>query len=332
MSGLFGRQSFPHHGVRFLLGAALAIFYIDAFLFGAPWHIVCLLTLVGLISFLGLWFAVEHGALSPIGWKDVFWSVLSTAFVLILLHLGIQSVILAAGLIGVLGGCLELLFPHGLFKGMSPAFYCGAFVGMTSESVLIDPVFVVLAGALAGGFWSLFRHSWIGIGGKMGVMAFFAVFISIGLAIIFGRAAPGVRPDALPSLETPMILVASVLSPFLTHWLAYRRQWGVVLGSALPSASVALILLVLIHPFHDFPGRLEAAWMGASFVGMTNLNSRELPAWTLGVMGLCFGSLSLCFEPSLVGVGGDLGVTAAISAFSVLGIRLIHRGLVRDAS
>ncbi len=332
MSVLFGRQSLTHHGVRFLLGVALAIFYIDAFLFGAPWHIVCLLTLLGLISFLGLCQAVEHGGLSPIGWRDVFGSTLSTILVLILLYLGVKSVILAAGLIGVLGGCLELLFPDGIFKDMSPAFYCGAFVGMTSESVLIDPAFVVLGGALAGGFWSLFRHSWIGIGGKMGTMAFFAVYVAIGLAMVFGRAAPGVRPDALPPLETPIILVASFLSPFLTHWLAYRRQWGVVLGSALPSASVALILLFLIHPFHDFSGRLEAAWMGASFVGMTNLNTRKLPAWTLGVMGLCFGLLTLCFEPSFVGVGGDLGVTAAVSAFSVLGIRLIHRGLVRDAS
>ena len=251
---------------------------------------------------------------------------------LVLLHLGVQSVVLAAGLIGILGGCLELLFPHGFFRGIAPAFYCGAFVGMTSESVLIDPEFVVLAGALAGGFWSLLRHSWIGIGGKMGTMAFFAVFIAIGLAIVFGRAAPGVRPAALPPLGALMILVASVLSPFLTQWLAYRRQWGVVLGSALPSASLALILLFLIHPFHDFSGRLAAAWMGASFVGMTNLNTRDLPTWTLGVMGLCFGLLTLCFEPSLLGVGGDLGATAAVSVFSVLGIRLIHRGLVRDAS
>ena len=78
MSGLFGRQFLPHHGVRFFLGAALAIFYIDAFLFGATWHVLFLLALVGLISFLGLWLAVEHGALSPIGWMDVFWSTLST--------------------------------------------------------------------------------------------------------------------------------------------------------------------------------------------------------------------------------------------------------------
>jgi hypothetical protein len=316
MTLLLGRRLLPHHVVRFVLGAALTVFFIDAFLLGAPWHAIVLLSLLGLASFWGLWVAVEHGALAPIHWGDVLCSGLSTFLVLILLHSGMHSVVLAAGLIGSLAGWLELRFPQGVFLGVAPACYCGVFVGMTSESVLINPLFIVLAGGLAGGFWSLLRHSWIGIGGKMGPMAFFAVFVAIGLAIVFGRAAPGVRPNALPSLETPMILVASVLSPFLTHWLAYRRQWGVVLGSALPSASVALILLFLIHPFYDFSGRVEAAWMGASFVGMTNLNTRELPAWTLGVMGLCFGLLTLCFEPSLVGVGGDLGVTAAVSAAS----------------
>ena len=288
-----------------------------------------LLSLVGLMSFLGLWLAVEHVALSPLSWRDVLWSTLSTILVLILLHSGIQSVVLAAGLIGILGGCLELLFPHGFFRGMSPAFYCGAFVGMTSESVLIDPAFIVLAGGVAGGFWSLLRNNWIGIGGKMGTMSFFAVFIAIGLAILFGRAAPGVRPDALPPLGMLMILLASILAPFLTQWLAYGRRWGVVLGSALPSASVALVLLFLVHPFSGFYDRIAATWMGASFVGMTNLNNQELPAWTLVFMGLCFGSLTLCFEPALLGIGGDLGATAAISVFSVLGIRLLHRGLVR---
>ena len=332
MSGSFGRPFLPHHFVRFFLGTALAFFYIDAFLFGAPWVTMFLLSLVGLISFLGLYLAVEHGALSAIRWRDVLWGTLSTTLMLILLHSGIQSVVLAAGLIGILGGCLELLFPYDFLKGMSPAFYCGAFVGMTSESVLIDPAFIILAGGVAGGFWSLLRHSWIGIGGKMGTMSFFAVFVAIGLALLFGRAGPGVRPAALPPVGMLMILLASTLSPFLTQWLAYGRRWGVVLGSALPSAAVALVLLFLVHPFHGFYGRIAAAWMGASFVGMTNLNSQELPAWTLGVMGLCFGLLTLCFEPALLGIGGDLGATAAVSVFSVLGIRLLYRGLDRHAS
>jgi hypothetical protein len=69
--------------------------------------------------------------------------------------------------------------------------------------------------------------------------------------------------------------------------------------------------------------------MGASFVGMTNLSIRELPVWTIVLMGLGFGILTLSFEPSLLGIGGDLGATAAISVLSILGVRLIHRGLRR---
>lgn len=62
MSGLFGHQFLPHHCVRCLLGTALAIFFIDAFLFGAPTHSMVLLALIGLMSFLGLWVAVEYVA------------------------------------------------------------------------------------------------------------------------------------------------------------------------------------------------------------------------------------------------------------------------------
>ena len=329
MTLLLGRRLLPHHVVRFVLGAALTVFFIDAFLLGAPWHAIVLLSLLGLASFWGLWVAVEHGALAPIHWGDVLCSGLSTFLVIILLHSGMHSVVLAAGLIGSLAGWLELRFPQGVFLGVAPACYCGVFVGMTSESVLINPLFIVLAGGLAGGFWSLLRHSWIGIGGKMGTMALFAVVLAIGLARAFGGVGPGVELSALPLVWNLIILSASILSPLLTQWLAYRCQWGVVLGSALPSALVALILLILIQPSHGYSARLAAVWMGASFVGMTNLSIWKLPAWSLAVMGLCFGFLTLSFEPSLLGIGGDLGATAAISVLSFLGVRLFHRGLCR---
>jgi len=327
MPDLLGRRPFSSHSVRCCLAAALAFFYIDAFLLGAPWHVMVFLSLVGLASFCGLWLAVEHGSLSPLSWRDVLCGLLSTFFVLILLHSGLHSVVLAASLIGSLGGWLELRLSHHHFQGMAPACYCGAFVGMTSESVLIDPVLIVLAGGLAGGFWSLLRQSWIGIGGKMGTMAFLAVVLTIGLSIAAGHVGPGVKLASLPIEAVLSILVASVLSPLITQWLSFRCQFGVVLGSALPSALVALILLLFSHSFVPYSGRLAAAWMGASFVGMTNLSIRELPVWTLVLMGLGFGILTLSFEPSLLGIGGDLGATAAISVLSILGVRLIHRGL-----
>ena len=64
--------------------------------------------------------------------------------------------------------------------------------------------------------------------------------------------------------------------------------------------------------------------MGASFVGMT-APARLTPHPTLQLlgMGLLFGLFSLGFEPSLAGLGGDLGATAAMSVFAILGLQRI---------
>ena len=40
-------------------------------------------------------------------------------------------------------------------------------------------------------------------------------------------------------------------------------------------------------------------------------------------MGLLFALLSFSFAPRLAGIGGDLGLTAAVSVFAVLGARVL---------
>lgn len=40
-------------------------------------------------------------------------------------------------------------------------------------------------------------------------------------------------------------------------------------------------------------------------------------------MGLLFALLSFSFAPRLAGIGGDLGATAAVSVFAVLGARVL---------
>ena len=108
------------------------------------------------------------------------------------------------------------------------------------------------------------------------------------------------------------MVVVAVLSSQLTHWLSYRRGIGAVLGSALPSLPAGLLL----------SAPLAAAWMGASFVGMTApARLAPHPSPLMLAMGLLFGLFSLGFEPTLAGLGGDLGATAAMSVFGVLGLR-----------
>ena len=49
------------------------------------------------------------------------------------------------------------------------------------------------------------------------------------------------------------------------------------------------------------------------------------PVPLLLAMGLLFALLSLSFAPRLAGIGGDLGATAAVSVFAVLGARVLVR-------
>ena len=57
------------------------------------------------------------------------------------------------------------------------------------------------------------------------------------------------------------------------------------------------------------------------------LGPQPLP-W-LVAMGLLYTALSLCFNPGLLGIGGDLGAKAAVSVLAVLGARALLPGLRR---
>ena len=167
---------------------------------------------------------------------------------------------------------------------------------------------------------ALLNNSWGGIGGKLGTTAFLAVAAASALALSMGAIGPGAPIDAYSPIERVGVLIAALLSPLVTQTLSFRYRLGVVLGSSLPS----LLLAVLLTP------PLAAAWLGGSFVGMTapeRLGAQPLP-WLLA-MGLLFATFSLCFQPGLGGIGGDLGATAAVSVFAVLGARALLPGLRR---
>lgn len=226
------------------------------------------------------------------------------------------SVVLATALVGAAGGALEAAGrSRHRWQGVAAPVYCGAFAGMTSQLVLGHPAWVVLAGGLAGLVLSVLSDSWSGIGGKLGTTAFLGVVGVMGLAVVSGAIGAGAPLHAFTGVERWLVLIASLLSPLLTHRLSYYWGFGVVLGSALLPPSLELA-----------PGPLAAMWLGASFVGMTapeRLAPRPLPL--LLAMGLLFALLSLSFAPRLAGIGGDLGVTAAVSVFAVLGARVLVR-------
>ncbi|MEB3331954.1 MAG: hypothetical protein VKI83_05630 [Synechococcaceae cyanobacterium] len=305
--------------VALLMAGVLLLFYVDGFVLGAPLLLLLAFALLGLPVLAGF---LHHGDHGPAGAPHPRPVLLAAAGALLVLALSrglLLSVVLAAALVGCVGALLERLSRgRGPWRDGAAPIYCGAFAGMTSELVLRHPGWVLLAGALAGLLFALLGNSWRGIGGKLGSTAFLAVALVCALAGAVGALGAGAHLHNFTTVERALLIAFALVSPLLTHWLSYPRGFGAVLGSALPSLVVALVA----------PLPLAAVWLGASFVGMTSpdrLPGRH-PQPGLLAMGLMFGLFSLGFEPRLAGLGGDLGATAAVSVFAVLGAHALLSG------
>lgn len=302
-----------------LMAAVFAIFYLDAFVVGASGPEVVAFILLGVLTVVGFRQHADHG---PHRWPAVLPIVLGAlgaTAVQALSREGLMAMVPATALVGCLGALLERR--SGAMSLAAP-LYCGAFAGMTSKLVLHHPGWLVLAGALAGAMLTLLSNSWGGIGGKLGTTAFLSVFGICGLAWAFGALGAGVPLHAYSAAERLGVVIAAVASPLLTHWLSERCALGPIQGSALPSLLVGLLLPLLAAPLGITPQPLAVVWLGSSFVGMTaHERLGRHPQAMLIAMGLLFALFSLSFEPRLAGIGGDLGATAAVSVFTVLGAR-----------
>ena len=299
------------------MAGLVLVFYVDAFLVGAPVGPAVGFGVVGLVVLIGFLHHADHGDVGQVGTSTPLLAAAAALAVLALSRgLGCPTVFSAAA-VGSAGGVAELA-GRSRWGGLGAAVYCGAFAGMTSGQVLAHPAWVGLAGALAGVLLEVLQRSWAGIGGKLGSTAFLAVFGVVGITTALGVQGPGAHLHHYSDGEKITLVLMALLSSQLTQWLSYRRGIGAVLGSAAPSVVAGWLL----------PVPIAAAWMGASFVGMT-APGRLTPHPTVQLlgMGLLFGLFSLGFEPSLAGIGGDLGATAAMSVFAVLGLqRLVAWG------
>jgi hypothetical protein len=314
------------------MAGMVLVFYVDAFLVGAPIHLALPFALLGVVVLVGFLQHADHGPVGTIRATTPLIAGLAALAVLGLTRGLAMPVVLSAAAVGSIGGLAEVA-ARGRMVGLGAAVYCGAFAGMTSELVLVHPAGVLLAGAVAGLLLELLQGSWAGIGGKLGSTAFLGVLSVCGVALALGRLGPGVRLHSYSAPERLAVVLVALLAPQITHRLSYgsgTRQGngtgqgngkgqgiGVVLGSALPSLLAGALL----------PAPLAAVWMGGSFVGMSAPpRLAPHPRLLLLAMGLLFGLFSLGFEPTLAGIGGDLGATAAMAVFAVLGLRRLLPG------
>jgi hypothetical protein len=94
------------------------------------------------------------------------------------IHANLGSV-LAAGITGTLASFLPLINKKSVYLKKLPAtIYCGSFVGMSSIIVAPSISFVVLAGIWASVFFVLSKNLFVGIGGKLGTIAFGGVVMA----------------------------------------------------------------------------------------------------------------------------------------------------------
>lgn len=218
-----------------------------------------------------------------------------------LVYFGLTSAVVAAAIVGLV---FAIIVAAGRLKSMAeflPMLYMGTFVGMSNLKSLSLPIAVlslVLASVGALLVTQLLAKRFIGMGGKLGLIAFVAgvpVMLTQGLAVP-GKALP-VDGNALVSM-TAIAMIVLMISVYL------RKQVASPVG-----ISALISLLGALTPY-------PALVMSASFAGMSS--DQNLSAWRLGAIALVFaGVYGLCFG-LVQGIGGWLGLLACVSVLIVV--------------
>ncbi|WII72357.1 hypothetical protein QJS83_00565 [Bdellovibrio sp. 22V] len=108
------------------------------------------------------------------------------------------------------------------------------------------------------------------------------------------------------------VLAVSVIAAELTFFLIHKKQMSTVRASS--ATSLVFAVLVSALPI-SFVGALQAAFFGATFVGMTD---KSRMGWKRVFMAsLIFGLIFTFLIPLVKGYGGGLGA-AAFAACAVV--------------
>ncbi|MBG0771094.1 MAG: hypothetical protein H0S82_05260 [Anaerolineaceae bacterium] len=217
--------------------------------------------------------------------------------------------VVAASLVGIVA--------HLVVPKFSTAAYAGAFVGMTSDLLLLTHLEVLLASLFSGVVFYLTKPVFPGVGGKLGTIALIGTtMMSLSLQRIF-LIAP--LPDFQTSLE--IIVIALIATP-LTFYLSAAHGNGPVLASGVVGMISGLVLHV-IYP--EMGTNLAVVAICASFAGMSG--RERLPNFGMVLLvALLTGVVFIFSTPHLGGAGGKLGTIAFGSVLAVIGFRWVLGG------
>jgi len=310
-------------GSKFFLPAGccllVALFYLSAFLPRHRGWEAAAFIFVGLSVLAGLHHTTSVPHAVPLLVDDVLHVALGALAVELAIRSGGMTAVQAAPLVG---GLAWLSSRIGLLaeRVLPASLYCGAFVGMTSSHVLPGTPWVVLAGIIAGVIYSWAKHFWVGVGGKLGTIAFAGTALIVLVAHLAGwnHADPAAAPVDGPMLWA--VFGVGIVAVPLTYVLAEPCKLGAVFASAVPSAVLALGINLLSAPWQIKMMPLAAVWLGASFAGMTSMERVGGRYWMLPLLGLIFAFLFVSAGPRVHGFGGLLGATALVSVLAGFGL------------
>ena len=297
----------------------VGLFYLSAFFpRHHAWEAAAFI-FVGLSVLAGLHHSTSVPAAVPLLLDDVVHVVLGALSVQLAIRSGGMTAVQGAAMVGALAwlsGRIGLLDQ----RVLPSSLYCGAFVGMTSSQVLPGTSWVFLAGTIAGIIYSLARHFWVGIGGKLGTIAFAGTALTVMAARLTGwnHADPAASP--IDGLWLWAVFGVAIVAAIVTFWLSEPCKFGAVCASAVPSVILALGINLLSPAWQVKMLPLAAAWFGASFAGMTSMERLAGRYWMLPLLGLIFGVLFAGSGPRVHGFGGLLGITALVSVMAALGL------------
>jgi hypothetical protein len=120
------------------------------------------------------------------------------------------------------------------------------------------------------------------------------------------------------------VLLSAILGAQVTYFLIHKRHMPTVRASSGPALMFALLVGTLNIPF---VGALQAAFFGATFVGMTD---KSRLGWKrVFLASVIFGLIFTFLIPFAKGIGGGLGAAAFVSSAVVYTIGKIVKKLIK---
>ncbi|PZD77316.1 hypothetical protein [Mesonia sp. K7] len=125
-------------------------------------------------------------------------------------------------------------------------------------------------------------------------------------------------------MDIILLYISGILGGIIPYLLVHKKEMNVVVASALPSLTIAL--LWHLFPFHESELLQEVplVFYGASFVGM--VNQKIFPKRLQVVFAsIVFTFVYLNSSKFFNGFGGGLGTAACISVIAIYGLMSLKK-------